>query len=43
MQTQFIPNLLAGAFGGEYCKVTHSTDVFVTSNRAGYLFYNVLA
>lgn len=43
MQVQFIPWLLPGVRGGEYCKVTHSTAVFTTSNVSGYLWYNVLA
>jgi hypothetical protein len=42
MQVQFIPWLLPGVDGGEYCKVTHSTDTFVTSNVSGYLFASVL-
>jgi len=42
MQVQFIPWLLPGVSGGEYCKVTHSTDTFVTSNVSGYLFASVL-
>lgn len=43
MQVQFIPWLLPGVRGGEYCKVTHSTATFVASNISGYLWYNVLA
>ncbi len=43
MHVQFIPWLLPGVAGGEYCKVTHSTDTFVTSNVSGYLWASVLA
>ena len=43
MNVQFIPWLLPGVAGGEYCKVTHSTDTFVTSNVSGYLWATVLA
>lgn len=38
MDVQFIPDLLAGVRGGEHCKVTHSTDVFVVSQYNGYLW-----
>lgn len=43
MSVQFIPGPLPGVAGGEYCKVTHSTDVFVTSNVSGYLWATVLS
>ena len=43
MNVQVIPWLLPGVAGGEYCKVTHSTDTFVTSNVSGYLWATVLA
>lgn len=43
MHVQYIPWQLPGVRGGEYCKVTHSTDTFVASNISGYLWYNVLA
>jgi hypothetical protein len=42
MDVQFIPWLLPGVRGGEYCKVTHSTQAFVTSPYSGYLVTNVL-
>lgn len=42
MDVQFIPWLIGGVRGGEYCKVTHSTQAFVTSPYSGYLVLNVL-
>jgi hypothetical protein len=42
MDVQFIPWLLPGVSGGEYAKVTHSTDVFITSNVSGFLWASVL-
>ena len=42
MDVQFIPWLIGGVRGGEYCKVTHSTQAFVTSPYSGYLITNVL-
>lgn len=43
MKTQFIPDQVPGIEGGEHCKVTHSTDEFVTSNAGGYLWRSVLS
>ena len=43
MKTQFIPDLLPGIDGGEHCKVTHSTDEFITSAYGAYGFLTVLS
>lgn len=43
MKTQFVPDLVPGQDGGEHCKVTHSTDEFITSAFGAYGFLSVLS
>jgi hypothetical protein len=42
MDTQYIPWMLPGVAGGEYCKVTHSTAVVLPGQFNGYLIATVL-
>ena len=43
MQVQFIPWLLPGVDGGEYCKVSHPTDPLDTSNVDGSTITSALS
>lgn len=43
MDVQFIPDLLPGVRGGEYCKVTKSDDLMITGAQMGYGWFSVIS